>query len=366
MPFILVHDGDPYALTLSATRALPGWDAYAALTRTLDWPSRPASRPPRTVSPIVMQWLPDEGSAIPHKVSGTYRFREGRLMSGEIRIYNLGSQTVRGRFQAAISRDVIATFPDSKQMTLAAGQLLTLRGSFAPARTGYFQAWWRGKFTSDDGMESPLSFGLEEMPDGRDFTESVLELSSPPAGKPAHALFPEVLSGASAGPWVGINGVEVTEATSAGARFRVTKLAGDPDGDPFYPPQAIAAVSGLPDDGFLVLKNDRMFTKVIGARVDLVDDEGQRFTIWENYGQSYFAPSREIWLNLHDFHIYFWGRCSADPVFQPKNIREIQLRFFCTQAGDSVRIELTVARPNPITSPSRSAEPASAPSNTSE
>jgi hypothetical protein len=344
MPFILVERGDPYALTLSADRPLPAWNAYAALTRALSWPGRPVARRPFKANPVVLQWLPDEGVATPQKVSGTYRFRPGKTMPSELRIYNLGDETVHGRFEGEISREVVSSFPAARELTLGPRELVVFRGEFSAARTGYFQAWWDGGFIGDDGSRSSLFFGLERVPEENDFKESTLKLSAPSGAKLAHPIYADYKKTDAAGPWVGINGVKVEKASATGAQFRVSELTGDPAGDPLYPPMAIAALSGLPRDGFLVVKPDHTMNADLAVRVDLVDKKGERFTIWENFGQSYSAPRRNLWLNLHDFHAYFWGRCPDGSSFHPGDVREMQLRFYSSVAGAAIRLDFSLAQ----------------------
>lgn len=344
MPFILVHPGDPYALTLTANRPLPAWSAYAELTRKVTWPSRQLARRNRRVSPVVMQWLPDEGAAVPHKVSGTYRFRFGRPMTGEVRIYNFGSRAVQGQFIGGVAGKVRSTFPTQEELSLQAGQVVTLRGAFQPKGGGYLQAWWQGAFVTEDGLRSPLFFGLETTPEDRYFKERLLALTTE-AGKPRWPYFRDYRVSSVNGRWVGINGVTIQESRPSGGRFLVTELTGDPAGDPLYPPAAIAELNGLPKEGFLVVRPEPMMDANMGARVDLVDKRGQRFTIWENLGQSYTAPRKDLWLNLKDFHIYFWGKCSDDPTFHPEDVRELQLRFYCFEVPRSISLEFALAEP---------------------
>jgi hypothetical protein len=104
---------------------------------------------------------------------------------------------------------------------------------------------------------------------------------------------------------------------------------------------AIARVSGLPPRGFLRLQLDRPMGSDFRVRVDLVDRHGQRFTVWENLGASYFGPNDDVWLNLEDFHIYFWGRCSEHPVFRPQDVEEIRLRLYFARANDPRLIRLS-------------------------
>lgn len=342
MPFILVHHGDPAALTLSADQPLPAWNAYAAYTRAHPWPARPLAGTAHPVNPIILEWLPDNGAAIPHKVSGTYRFRGNEPMNGEIRVYNLGKKLVGGRLEAALGAGVRSTFPLGQEMVIAPGGLSIVHGDFSRERSGYVQAWWRGDFVGDDGSRSPLYFGLETTPQDAEFVETPLVLSAP--GGRIQPQYPDYSVSDRAGPWVGINGVKVEAPTATGARFRVTQVTGDPGGDPFYPPMAIASLHGLPREGFLVVKPDRVPTDLV-ARVDFVDTAGQRFTIWENLGQSYTAPRKDLWLNLHDFHVYFWGHCTDDPRFRPENVRQMQLRFYFLRVPSAIGLDFFLARP---------------------
>ena len=106
MPFILVHQGDGHALTMAADKPLPAWDAYAAFTRANPWPQRPLARVPENPNPIVVQWLPDNKTTIPHKVSGTYRFLGNRPIVGEIRVYNFGEAKRTGHLRLNAAKDV--------------------------------------------------------------------------------------------------------------------------------------------------------------------------------------------------------------------------------------------------------------------
>ena len=345
MPFILVEHGDPYALTLTADQPLPAWTAYAALVHDLPWPRRALVRPALAANPVVLQWLPDNRTTVPHKVSGTYRFRNRQAIRGKIRIYNFGRKTVRGTMRTASSEGIASTFPRRSELALGPGAMLEQPGEFVPGRAGYFQGWCQANFDGDDGSRSPLYFGLEPTPEVADFVEAPLQLAAPVRGRPAYPAFPDYRASSTAGSWEGINGVKVEEPSGHGARFRVTELSGDPVGDPLYPPMAVARIAGLPSEGFLLVRPDRPIDAETAVRVDLVDGDGQRFTVWENFGQSYPAPRRELWLNLNDFHPYFWGRCSDTPIFVPRNIRELQLRFYCAHAGDSIRLQFALARP---------------------
>jgi len=350
MPFILVDHMDPYALTLAADRPLPAWTAYARLTREWPWPQRPWMRRPRTPNPVVVQWVPDNTTTIPCKVSGTYRFRGRTAIRGEMRIYNFSARPVHGVLRMDGSATIATSFPHERDLTVEPGGVTVLHGEFSPIGVSYFQAWLHIDFVSDDNARSPLSFGLETTPQADEFIEEPLpiinahQVDAASRRVPneerdrdvASTIHPEYLDyhiSSTAGPWLGMNGVVVDQASMKGARFRVTEATGDPEGDPLYPPMAVARVGGLPSDGFLLVSPDRRIDRNFSLRVDLVDDTGQRFTIWENLGQSYFAPARELWLNLRDFHVYFWGRCSPTPRFDPKKDSRIAAAILLRTSG---------------------------------
>ena len=345
MPFILVEHGDPYALTLAADQPLPAWRAYASLIAATPWPKRALTRVEPRINPVVLQWLPDNRTTIPYKVSGTYRFRDRRPIHGMVRIYNFGSKPMRGTLSTMTPGQVLSTFPVRQEVELRAGEMRELPGEFAPAAPGYFQAGWSAEFVGEDGSRSLLAFGLEPEPVVADFVLTPLALRQPLAEPLRNLPYDDYRFSASAAPWQGINGVKIEATSGGGARFRVTELSGDPVGDPLYPPMAAALVDGLPTAGFLLVKPDRPLTAETSVRLDLIDVDGQRFTIWENFGQSYFAPQRILWLNLNDFHVYFWGRCSPTPSFAPAKIRELELRFYCAHAGDDIGLSFSLARP---------------------
>ena len=115
--------------------------------------------------------------------------------------------------------------------------------------------------------------------------------------------------------------------------------------DPLRPMMAVARVHGLPSRGFLRLQLDRPMNPDFKVRVDLVDKHGQRFTVWENFGASYWGPRDDVWLGLDDFHVYFWGRCRDVPGFRPQDIDELQLRFYFAQANVPRTVRLSLMEP---------------------
>jgi hypothetical protein len=459
MPFILMQTGDPYALTLAPDRPLPAWEAYAGYSRRHPFPSRMLAMPPSDPNPIVVQWMPDNRTTVPHKVSGTYRFLEGQSIRGVLRIYNLGEESMQGRLEGGAlrhvrleSRDLCPVEPtlggagDVSELPVSEGSTRThgqdaratqaqVRGqaayataerrtmattvensgqpafrssgltipalgrvdlpvTFAPNAAGYFREFWEASFLDVRDGRSPVCFGLESMPSEDDLVAVPFELSLEGHGMIGH---PE-LDGASvtseSGAWTGINGLVVeTERFESESRSQnpkqqvggagkplllrasvtecISRLsleqAGKPAllpasipnqrqseeapamttivNDPLRPTMAIARVRGLPPHGFLHLQLDRPMDASFRVRVDLVDRSGQRFTIWENCGASYFEPRDEAWLNLDDFHVYFWGRCSENPVFRPKDVDQIRLRFYFSRANDPRMIQLSLWQP---------------------
>lgn len=107
---------------------------------------------------------------------------------------------------------------------------------------------------------------------------------------------------------------------------------------------AVAAVDGLPSTGFIRLQLDKSMTKDRKVLVVLVDDRGQRYSIWENFGADYYGSRSDVWLNLEDFHADFWGPMSADYQFRPERIREVHLRLYLNTPNDLVQVGLTLLK----------------------
>lgn len=345
MPFVLAHGDDPYALTAGPDRPFPAWSAYGALSRREAWPSRTEPFPAGTPNSVVLQWSPDNATVIPHKVSGTYRFLSGgRPIRGELRLYNFGRTPARGTLRFGSTPRTLSSFPERRELLIPPESCLAVSGEFQPQGRGYFQDWPKAEFTSADGSVSPLSFGLEIAPQDADFSESPLRLESPPGAAPAYPAQDEFDVSRPCAPWVGINGVRVDSASPSGGRFTVARPAGASADDPLRPPMAAARCSGLPEEGFLILRSDDP-GRAPPVRVDLIDSTGQRFTVWENLGRSYLGAPGDVWLNLRDFHVYFWGRCDEHPSFHAPAIREVQLRFYPGRQEAAVRLELLLAKP---------------------
>jgi hypothetical protein len=373
MPFILVHSGDPHALTFAPDRPLPAWTAYTGYTHSHPFPARVLAMPPRDPNTIVVQWLPDNRTAIPHKVSGCYRFWQDQPMHGVLRIYNFGKKAVHGTLEGDALPDVELGSPElhalapatvknpvrralqSSRLTIPALGRLELPMTFTPTTPRYFRDFWEASFLDEHGRRSPVYFGLEAMPDEDDFVTVPIGLWPPGHGRINHPDLDGTAVTSESGAWKGINGA-IVQAQGPGERCKnqdpksktdvaeplmlrasVTRL----NDDPLWPTMAIARVSGLPPSGFLRLQLDRPMDADFRVRVDLVDRHGQRFTVWENLGASYFGPNDDVWLNLEDFHIYFWGRCSEHPVFRPQDVEEIRLRLYFARVNDPRLIRLS-------------------------
>ena len=343
MPFILVHADDAHAMTVRADFPLPAWDGYAGYVRGHAWPQRPLVRSEAAPNRIVVQWMPDNASTVPHKVAGTYRFLADGPVRGVLRVYNFGDKPACGRIEAGELPHVKIVSPSlaamgggrlqSAELMVAAGGRIDLPVAFSPAAQGYFRDEWAAAFTGGGGRRSPVVFGLERWPEGKDFTESPLALKQ--AGK---VSFEEgTTAGKPVGPWTPLNGLEVTSATASGGVFLVERGSRDP----LLPTTAVAAVDGLPAKGFLRLQLNRPMASAAFVRVDLVDKKGQRFSIWENLGMNYARPSPDVWLSIEDFNVYFWGRCKADARLHPADVREVQLRFFFRKTNDPVDARLS-------------------------
>ncbi len=363
MPFILTHKDDPHAMTLpSPPIPLPAWDAYAKLTREIEWPHRALSASAgERANPVVVQWMPAEGTAS-HKVAGTYRVGPNEVMAGEFRIYNFGGRRAGGELELAAGFKRLGA--GGKRIEIPAGGYVTVPVIYSPkTETGYFREWIKVAFREDSGRVSLVAFGVERQPEETDFTRepvAVYPLRGDGRLKP-----PEVnVEGPPFGPWRVFNGLEVTparrpvEGESLGLSPRETNMhlnlkpstrtlgawrfeVAKPINDPLAPTYALGALRGVPEGAqFLRVKLDRPMVRNSSVRVDLVDADGERFTIWENLGNSYGGSSREVWLALADFHPYFWSRSvPGNRRLRPDKVREISLRLSLLDGG-SMDVEL--------------------------
>jgi hypothetical protein len=335
MPFILAHEGDAHAMTLAGGGPLPAWSAYAEFTRSHPWPSRPLADPPAAPNPIVMQWMPDNRTTRAHKVSGSYRFLGEADMVGELRVYNFSERTVTGRLTESVLQRISSGQRLPKEIEVAAGGMVTLPMSFRrTASRGYLREDWSATFTERGGRSTAVSFALEAEPAVEDFVVRPWPIGSLSGTAPIHPFDPrqDKVSSVS-GRWRGVNGVHVEELAEDMIRVMSPQLARDP----LRARLAVARVGPLPTEGFLRLQLDQPMGQEFAVCVDLVDRQGQRFSIWENMGVSYFTPkATDVWLSLRDFQIYFWGRCSAQPVVRAQDVEELQFRFYGNK-GDELR-----------------------------
>jgi hypothetical protein len=480
MPFILVENHDPYALTLASDRPLPAWTAYAQFIHDHPWPairlqssaaaqgkpllSESNTLNPPTVSlsalslsngsnppavslsalslsngsnPLVLQWMPDNATTLPHKVSGTYRFIGNGPIKGEIRLYNFSDKPVSGRLQitagpavqiehtrdwyqtsslssmcsfVANTPDFLATplrsssyegqardhmehtddserlslgslcsfvanpseFLATNVITIAAGSRVSVPIEFCQAQPGtYIRENFSAVFIEDDGRESPLSFGLESIPTLDEFTETPLGLKPLASAMITEPGAKNFRPGDRMGVWTTVNGLRVAavilatkehiehiDKAQASSLGSLCSLVANPseafvarfwtpaiENDPIAPTLAAARLDGLPSEGFLRLQLDRPMGREAKVRLDLIDDRQQRFTIWENLGIDYYGSRNDLWLNLKDFHIYFWGPCSENPRFNPASVRELQLRFYFAKANDPLAVRLSLLQP---------------------
>jgi hypothetical protein len=447
MPFILVNNRDPYALTLAADQPLPAWNAYAQFIRDHPWPARTLAHPPFDPNTLVLQWMPDNSTTLPHKVAGTYRFVGNKPIKGELFLYNFGDKPVSGRLQITVgpsvqiehkddwnqpyslsplcsfatnpseflatrdhkgpivSSQVIASRPNV--ITIAAASRMSVPIELRQAQPGtYIHENFSALFIEDDGRKSPLSFGLESMPTLGEFIETPLGLKPLDSAMITEPGAKNFRPGDRAGVWTTVNGLRVTcpnaehrtlnaERRSPDDQFqtindqiqttnsgnRRSQISDSPDAtadklprpneaqlpitncqllgskildfrfwtptvenDPLEPTLAAAKLDGLPGEGFLRLQLDRPMGREAKVRLDLIDDRQQRFTIWENFGVDYYGSKNDVWLNLKDFYIYFWGPCFENPRFDPARVRELQLRFYLAKASDPLGVRLSLLR----------------------
>jgi hypothetical protein len=304
------------------------------------------ARDPITPNPVVLQWLPDNTTTRAHKVSGTYHFLGDQPIRGAIRLYNFSTEPKRGYLKTSSVAEVRGQgLPDAEIVIQAQGEV-SLPIDFRRAHAdGYFRAEWSADFVEISGERSRVSFGLESWPETSDFEGTALPLRAPGAAGIRHPLQSEYIPGESDGAWQTMNGLHLSAQPDEGNATRLRAWVTETTNDPLRPTMAVAAIKGLPADGFLRVKLDRPMNKDAALRVDLVDRAGQRFTIFENFGVSYLRPSSEVWLNFKDFAVYFWGRCTESPRFRPEKIEEIQLRFFVAKTTMPMEVSLSIMRP---------------------
>jgi hypothetical protein len=351
MPFILVHKGDPHALVEAETlKPFPAWEAYSRFTRENPWPKRKLFDPAgERASPVVLQWLPTAGTAT-HKVAGTYRVSGAESITGEFKVYNFADSAVEGELTIAptrhLSRELQVGVSDpgrtigsfnltpklvsspfnGVRLRVPAFGSVTVPVTYKPhGEKGYFREWTMARFHVNKRQVSQVAFGLERSPQARDFSLQRVKINvlngesrlQPPFVNHEHERV---------GAWRVFNGLSGKQLEGERWRFSV----GVPVNDPLAPTYALAAIQGVPEGArFLRLRLDRPMERDAYVRVDLVDDDGQRFTIWENLGMVYGETSRDVWLGIADFHPYLWSKAKAgDRRLRPEKVREIGLRVY--------------------------------------
>ncbi len=362
MPFVLVHRGDPFGMTNAADDVRPAWRDYRDFTRRESLPAQPVFAPPVAPDPVILQWIPDEvDGGIASKISRSYWFeRSGPArwlpLEGSVHVYNLSAASVKVRLVMTAGRDLVpagTTSLPTEALELAPFSRKIVPLTFRAPTAGYRRETVRlqAQTLSDSDQVtaiSPLSFTLETAP-AVDLPHRAepLALARPersPAGAPPFAS----ISGAAPlepaeelGPWLGINGTKISALDSGKVAFHVT----DRKIDPLSPPMAIAALpGGLPDleNGFLHLVATTADGKPASIRVDLIDADGQRFSIVENLGRNPLTEvTASVLMAYADFHPWVFGRCVAGRErLDPRRVREIQLRFFDAGKATAFRVQL--------------------------
>jgi len=362
MPFILAwaHE-ESFALTHSASEPYPAWEAYAAFARAHPMPAKPALAPPANPPRVVVQWQADNKTCIPHKVSGTYWFRHGTRkaspIDGRIVVYNFSDQPVRGSLEVDGAAEIeVLAGPDGAEFARQGLELPAFGAVAAPVRIrsrsgSYFRVAVMMRFVPEGGVAASRAvIGVETRPTDRNLTRRLAVTGfRPPEDGFQWIWAPESFEGLSAGgPWIGVNDVAVADGGGGPSRdlaetSRFTVRRGQTD--PRLPPMAVTRVHGLPEieDGFLRVRIGESEKYVGSVRVDLVDRFGQRFSVAESLGQNRFRPdAHETFLAYKDLHLYAWGRCTRQPRFNPRDVREIQLRFFPEQAVSEFAITIDV------------------------
>jgi hypothetical protein len=374
MPYAYRDSEEGFSLANAAQKPYIAWNVYAEATRSLALDAQPKWIDQGSAAPrVILQWLPDDATCHPHKVSGTYRFIDRATpMTGRVRIYSFADRPVHGMLDVDLNpSDGIRAkwiappgmqpeafaartpFMDGWQFDLQPGEVKEVQLILTPPTRGYAAGWIAARFDQSSAPAQPpslLYFGCETEPRDRDFTALPCRLDAPAmttTGEDFHAIdgpLPPAIS-SRAGPWLALNGLQVDAAADRTGNAAWNFQLDQPSMKPGEPPMAVARISQLPGAGFLRLTTDHPLGGDVSLRVDLVDDQGQRFSIFENGGLDPGQVSDRLWLNLADFHRYFWGRFLPGKDFDPKNVREVQLRFYFKFLHDPVRIGLETLQP---------------------
>ena len=340
MPFILCHQNDGFALS-SHGLPLPTWNSYSNFCRTHRWPRRPVAAPAIAPSTTVMQWLYRPGSALPHKVSGSYRFIDSNPIDGSIRIYNLSNFERSGVLTVSRGQKVLIEGLPNKVLVIPPWSVAIVPLKIdAHLRSQYFYETIQICFVETKGKTSTTTFSVETDPRNCSLPASSLSLAN--VNSPPESQFPtkDIPSHVSTDKWRSINGMTITHWDGS-----VLEARAEDNGDPLAPPLAASIIQGLPRDGFIRLE------RVPGGaggpfrvRVDLIDDIGERYSIWEEAGVPFDAAGKDSWLRLGDMSPFFWGKCVPAKQYDSSRIREIQLRIYPTTRRQLIRLKLSVVK----------------------
>jgi hypothetical protein len=382
MPFLLVaaehrtggvggHD-----MVKNPTEHYPAWEVYRDFTNGNSLENLPVSLPPENPGRIVVQWLPDYSTCVPHKVSGAYWSERGQnSLAGEVVIYNFSSQPVSGRLTQMVSAPAsVQIVGDAAESLIEVPPLARVQVpvTFTVPEMEFYRSDVRFEFIPANPDLDPshkpswVVFAIESRPSGQILNERAEVAATRPDTQSDPREFslawpdqPFKITSAS-GPWIGVNGALVAPIDressgedhaskdgilSAGWSFAVEQT---PDGinPKTSPPVAITRVNGLPElaNGYLRLRMPGVFGRDGSFRVDLIDEEGQRFAIAENFGDNRFSPTPgELLLAYRDFHLYAWGRVTSNYKLDPNKVREIQLRLFMTPNQSPMEVRIDVA-----------------------
>jgi hypothetical protein len=354
MPFVLAHRGDPFSMTRSAEAPYPAWTDYAAFTRAhrLEEQPPPANAPSR----VILQWIPDNDTCIPSKIARAYWFDdlgpgEWQPIEGELRVYNFEDAPARVRLEMALTsprlRVTCASWSVGRELEIPAMGCVKLPLTLSLEGANYLRAALRCTARVAGEKSSQVEFGIGTPP-AEELAHEVMPLKLvAPADDRDFAYISEApfeTTERNAG-WLGINGARPRDFQTGEqpAIFDVT----DRNVDPLSPPMAIAQLpEGLPAarNGHLRVQVRDASGRPAAVRVDVIDRDGQRFSIVENLGRTPDVNTGDtVWLAYADFHPWVFGRCRAGAKFDPTRMREIQLRFYGAEAGKQFQVRVDAA-----------------------
>jgi hypothetical protein len=298
------------------------------------------------------------------------RSLEAAMVAGEARAPGAQRKAEGVKDGAQVSSFSLQDLTPGAPLRVPPGGMVSVPVVYTPEQaTGYFRDRVTTRFREESGRTSQVVFGVERVPVESDFSLTPLALTRI-AGQPlAVPLNKWNTEGTAQGPWRLFNGIEAksdepramsSEARSRSPESRVQSLEAGPaagdvgrtrfiknvtNKDPLAPPCAVAGLNGVPRDArFLKMTLDRPMNNDAFIRVDLGDENGQRFTIWENVGMVYGEGSNEVWLALEDFHPWFWSHTEPGVLRVRKDrVREIGLTFYF-KSGESRVVSLEWAR----------------------